>query len=702
MKPEDLDEAVERLKEALDKYPNGHTDIPSASSLLCGVFTTRYVTFKRYEDILDAIGHGEKAISIRTPDDHYAPIFFGNLAQAYRNKWAESRADEDLAAAIKNSAKCIQMTPNNIPYRAYPLLIHGSLLMARVFTHDTRISHRDLNEPLCYLKKAAELPNGVALVRITAARNAIRILRELGDWEDAKALGLTAMKLLPLVCGRYLALRDQQQAISETSGLAADVCSLFLQMQEPEKALLQLEAGRAILLGYVMDDRADLVSLYKECPDLAQKFEDLRSKLRIPPDLQDSSLGEVKLRERRAAEVAIYQCLDEIREIEGHKDFLRGLSVDEMRACSKEGPVVIVNVTFIRSDAILIVGSKIRVVPLLNLQLEKAAEFSSGSYARDSSWERDVKLISSTIPKQTSKETFVEWLWHSCVKVVFKELKTFDVMPENGELPRVWWIGSGAATGFPFHAAASGSGTDQDALSHMIPSYTPSIKALLHSRQRSRRSHGHNPKYKLTVVTMKITPGHDTLPGVSREKEVILKVCSGVYKCMELQQPDVNAVLKALADSDIIHFACHGMANIEDPSQSHLLLEKVTKNGREVDKLTVSHMLSLESPRQAWISYLSACSTAGIRAPRLADEGLHTSGAFQIAGFAHVIGSMWPVDDDVCVDVARVFYERLITAQGEAPQDRRVAEALREAVVYIRQRDPSSWKKWGAYIHSGA
>ncbi|OCK75295.1 hypothetical protein K432DRAFT_308871 [Lepidopterella palustris CBS 459.81] len=113
-------------------------------------------------------------------------------------------------------------------------------------------------------------------------------------------------------------------------------------------------------------------------------------------------------------------------------------------------------------------------------------------------------------------------------------------------------------------------------------------------------------------------------------------------------------------------------------------------------------MLFLGSVRRAWIAYLSACSTAGMRTSRLADQGLYTSGAFQVAGFAHVVGSLWPVNDEVCVDVARVFYERRITPQGEPGQNRRVAAALREAVLHIRQRDPSSWRKWGAYIHSGA
>jgi hypothetical protein len=137
---------------------------------------------------LDAISYGEKAISVITPDDHYAPSFFGNLAQAYGKKWAKSQADEDLEAATKNSAECVRMTPKDSAYRAHQLLNYRSLLMAQVIAHDTTIGHHNVDEPLHHFKEAAELPNGVPLARITAARNAIRILWELEDWDNAKSL----------------------------------------------------------------------------------------------------------------------------------------------------------------------------------------------------------------------------------------------------------------------------------------------------------------------------------------------------------------------------------------------------------------------------------------------------------------------------------------------------------------------------------
>ena len=77
----------------------------------------------------------------------------------------------------------------------------------------------------------------------------------------------------------------------------------------------------------------------------------------------------------------------------------------------------------------------------------------------------------------------MSWLWSSCVKPILKVL-TDSQISDSHELLRVWWIGTGIASSFPFHAAGQYTknvGNTQDSentLSQIIPSYTPTIKAL--------------------------------------------------------------------------------------------------------------------------------------------------------------------------------------------------------------------------------
>ncbi|KFY93769.1 hypothetical protein V500_03543, partial [Pseudogymnoascus sp. VKM F-4518 (FW-2643)] len=70
---------------------------------------------------------------------------------------------------------------------------------------------------------------------------------------------------------------------------------------------------------------------------------------------------------------------------------------------------------------------------------------------------------------------------------------------------------------------------------------------------------------------------------------------------------------------------------------------------------------TLEQP--PFLAYLSACNTSQVENERMIDEGLHLVNAFQLAGFQHVIGTLWDVDDKLCGDVARIVYKHVLGAE---------------------------------------
>ena len=300
----------------------------------------------------------------------------------------------------------------------------------------------------------------------------------------------------------------------------------------------------------------------------------------------------------------------------------------------------------------------------------------------------------------------MSWLWSSCVKPILKELK-HSQSTDSHELLRVWWIGTGIASSFPFHAAGlynKNFGDYQDSentLSQIIPSYTPTIKALSYARScASRTAKISISETSILVVTMPTTPKHKPLPGVDHEKLAIQQITKDICRIKTFKSPTAAQVLNDLSGFDIVHFACHASADPEDPSNSHLLLQTSGPSGPVVDELTVSDISRKNTLGQTWIAYLSACSTAGVEAKLLADESLHLASAFQVAGFAHVIGSLWPADDDICVRLAESFY-RSLTKSGTKHSNRAVAEALRNAILDIRSetQDP---RLWATFIHSGA
>jgi CHAT domain-containing protein len=144
----------------------------------------------------------------------------------------------------------------------------------------------------------------------------------------------------------------------------------------------------------------------------------------------------------------------------------------------------------------------------------------------------------------------------------------------------------------------------------------------------------------------------------------------------------------------MVHFACHGFSDAANPLNSHILLQKNEASGLGVDKLMLSVLLEVTRHGNAFTAFLSACSTAEVRATDLVDESIHIASAFRIADFRHVIGSLWPANDDVCVQLASSFYRFLDTNQDKIDLDRRVAIALQGAVRELRDKYPGNPTLW--------
>ena len=196
-----------------------------------------------------------------------------------------------------------------------------------------------------------------------------------------------------------------------------------------------------------------------------------------------------------------------------------------------------------------------------------------------------------------------------------------------------------------------------------------------------------------------------SLPGVQDEVSQIEKTVGSHFSVRTLTRPDVNGVLDCLGDHDIVHFACHGMLDIIDPSESCLILQKRVQPdfGPAPDLLTVRHISEVQLTN-ARIAFLSACSTAENKVVQLADEIIHLASGFQVAGFAHVIGSMWSSSDKICVDIAKEFYKQLIVRPWNETSNRDVALALHKSILNVRslRRNRARPLLWAQYVHLGA
>jgi len=516
-------------------------------------------------------------------------------------------------------------------------------------------------------------------------------------WASACEIAKQSVKLLPTVCTHSLNREDQQRVLESFTGLGAKMCSLVLETDgRVDEALTLLELSRGVMLGLSMDIQSDLREISVKHPDAAKRYRGLLSEINLPTIQGGIIVTDAGLVKRREEAVKKFkECVEDIRQIPGCERFLRAPSPGQLKKQITEGSIIVVNVSSIRSDAIIVSASETKNIHLSDLKFADAENYLKG----------DLKIHQNNV--QYLK--YLKWLWERCVRPILQGLGGIRKQPDCGEPLRIWWIGVGIASFFPFHAAGNydnyASEKDQNALFWTIPSYIPTIKALNHLQKRpSTASYVERLKPDMMVATMSTTPEANPLPGADREGSELETLFGSIFSIRILPQPNVNEVLKQLEHCDLAHFACHGVSDPVDPSNSCLIFEKSTLSPsvRTQDRLTVRQLSGIHLDHSQ-IAYLSACSTAQNRAVRLLDEAIHVVAGFHIAGFGHVIGCMWRVDDSVCVDVAKGFYTRLSATNGLTNHKKTaaVAIALRETLMDVR----SEWIKvpldWAAYIHFG-
>jgi hypothetical protein len=559
---------------------------------------------------------------------------------------------------------------------------------------------KDMTE--CY-QSAFECTGAVPLERVKAAARCLNKLADQHKTHEAIKLGREALELLPIVNNRNLDRSDQQFALSGFAGVASDLCAVLLSEGLVEEAIERLEQGRATIISRLLDDRSDISGLCQEHPELAEHYQSLVAEVNTPfGSTNDKTIANAKVIRRRVAVTQLEECLRDIRAISGHERFLLGQTVAQMQEDICEGCIVMVNVSTIRSDAVVMSQDILKALSLPDMNVEDVSRWLRTEWRS--------RKRSDLRKKNDEFLEYLTWLWHTCVKHILDHVST--LYRGHQAFPRVWWIGCGLASSMPFHAAGIHTNSSRDnTLSKVISSYTPSAKALSYARSHIKRTQNDRPtRDRMLITLMPETPqgANDKtrfkqLEGVPAEEKKIAEIVIPHLSAATRIGPNTKDVLEQLKTCRMAHFACHGVSDPQDPSSSGLVLQRVATDGTlEQDFLSVYHLSHLQL-RHAKIAYLSACSTAENKGTRLRDEVIHVVSGFQVAGFPHVIGSLWSAGDAECVQVSSCFYSSLFEHGGVPDvEGRRVAWALQEAVLAVRAGDMDMPLNWAQFVHYGA
>ncbi|KAL0631148.1 hypothetical protein Q9L58_009991 [Maublancomyces gigas] len=676
---EDLEQAIKRAEEAVAAAPSGHSARAGSLSNLGIRFHIKYERFGALGDLEKAIKLAQEALEATPLDLGHTdrPARLNNLSGALNARYAELGAPRDQEQAIKQAEAAAEATPENHFDRPGILFNLGEeLLLSNNFQRSIetflKAWYSELSPPR---------------YRILAARSAAFACGFLELWQDAASLLEGAVKMLTTISPRFLDRDDQEHVLSSRgfTSLAADAVAVALQAgAEPAHCLGLLELGRGIIMGLAIDYRSDLSELEIKNPELFARFSSLRLEIDSPIARDKYQSPEQNRRSRVQAIDRMEETLADIRRLPGFGGFqLPPTSVDLM-AMAVEGPIVVLNSTRLRSDALIVTSSSIKALALPKLICQEVND-----------WMRQVGGMvrgkRSTYPARNKKMAgLLLWLWDAAVEPVLEELK-LDVDS------RIWWIGVGPLAMAPFHAAGDHSpGSTRNTLHRAISSYIPTIKALSYAREKELKLLSGDSR--LLLVTMATTPGNKALKNATQEAENIIFMVGD--RATRLDRPSTASVMEKLPSHHAIHFACHGVSDPINPSNSHLLL--LNDDGSEtVDRLTVRQIASTNL-KNAQLAYLSACSTADNASFALADESIHIASGFQLAGFSHVLATLWESNDIACRQVAGEFYSLLFDVHRHVEGHRKVGTAFHHAVVSLRNQNPTQPLKWACFIHTGA
>jgi hypothetical protein len=366
---------------------------------------------------------------------------------------------------------------------------------------------------------------------------------------------------------------------------------------------------------------------------------------------------------------------------------------------------VVINVSRYGSDAILLTPGGITAAALPDLAHDALIDRISSFHQALAAAHDPQTSFNQRGDAQRTLSAVLEWLWDAAVRPIVDELGYQRTPAPGTTWPRVWWVPSGVLGLLPLHAAGyhceppAPDGGRRTVMDRVISSYTPTVRALGYARERNTASAAGQ---RSLIVAMPTTPGLDSpLHHVADEAERVRQRLPGSTLLIEdpattqAHLPTRATVLAHLGECAIAHFACHGNSHLSDPSQSLLLL-----HDHDTDPLTVASLAPIRLD-QARLAYLSACRTAFNPSTNLIDEAIHLTTAFQLAGYPHVVGTLWEIDDALAVDVAGTFYTALTTSDHTIDV-RGAARALHNAVRAIRDERPGTPSLWAAYLHAGA
>ncbi|KAI0297316.1 CHAT domain-containing protein [Multifurca ochricompacta] len=478
-----------------------------------------------------------------------------------------------------------------------------------------------------------------------------------------------------------------------------DYASYQIDMGQFTQAIETLEQGRALLWSEMRGLRNSMDHLSRFNSPLATKLaainQDLESlTMSVTPsgtiEISDGGsqigdgmdpFGRLVVKQQKLLEERDV-LVSQIQELPGFGEFLKTPSFENIRIAASHGPIVIINHSKWRSDILILVHNS---PPSLILTTKDFYHLANEL--------KDRLVVARNEGLDSDKykralRSVLDGLYKLVGRPVIDRLCALGV-PEQS---RIWWCPTSVFCSLPLHAMGpipSNDGVKRYFSDLYIPSYTPTLSALIESRKPSPRT-----SYQPSLLL--VANPDESLPGAFGEMEIIQSFNSRLpvtTLCGKIATP--AGVVEGLRHHGLVHFVCHGKLETGKPFDASFKLF-------DDERLTLLDIVRSQLPA-AEFAFLAACHTAELTGDSIADEGLHLTAAVQYCGFRSVVGTMWEMADIDGCEIAENFYKSMFSRNGqEVPYHLRSARALRDATRKMRRKKGMTLERWVNFVHYGA
>jgi CHAT domain-containing protein/tetratricopeptide (TPR) repeat protein len=632
------------------------------------------------ENIEQAITAYEQALTVRTRE--FFPIDWAttimNLANAYYSRIFGDRA-ENIEQAITAYQQALTVrTRESFPVDWATTMVNlASAYYSRIYGDNAE----NTEQAIAAYHQALTVfqPEQLSDYCRGAARKLGDLYSTLHRWEDATLAYGKALQAAEILYQKAIFLDSRASELSETADLPHRMVYALARTGNIQAAIMTLEQGRARGLSESLNrDRANLTKLQQRTPSLYTRYRDITKQLRnlesqqrdrMTSEDRHSITPETLRHTATKLRADLEETIAQIRQVPGYENFFTPIKWEDIAiALRPNNPLLYLVTTSNGSLTIVATPDNIEAIwsDFTETQLRELVQTWFNAYSQQQD-NRSTWL--NTIDATTLQ------LWDSLMGPIAHHLKTLG-------FDRATLIPTGDLSLLPLHAAWTYDLTrptgKRYALDDIHFTYAPNARSLNEARAIADR-------VKADTILAIDDPRND-LPNSQREIDCAIDTFTD-HTVLRHDGATIAAVQAGLAEASIVHFSCHGIANLTEPLNSGLAMSDGLLTLRDLFDL------KLADDKGIRLAILSACET-GLPGLENIDEVVSLPIGLLQAGVAGVIASLWAVSDLSTMFLLSKFYE--LWREHNIPAD----EALRQAQIWLR--DSTNGEKISKYNNMSA